>query len=87
MTPAELCAKLGGETTTNRMVAFINGKREVIARLKGDEYQLEPIAAALVAELNAKIGVGAADDSKPAPKKAKRSPRKAAKVEADLPED
>lgn len=87
MTPAELCAKLGGETTTNRMVAFINGKREVIARLKGDEYQLEPIAAALVAELNAKIGVGAADDSTPAPKKAKRSPRKAAKVEADLPED
>jgi len=87
MTPAELCAKLGGETTTNRMVAFINGKREVIARMKGDEYQLEPIAAALVAELNAKIGVGAADDSKPAPTKAKRAPRKAAKVEADLPED
>jgi hypothetical protein len=87
MTPAELCAKLGGETTTNRMVAFINGKREVIARMKGDEYQLEPIAAALVAELNAKIGVGAADDSKPAPKKVKRAPRKAAKVEADLPED
>lgn len=87
MTPAELCAKLGGETTTNRMVAFINGKREVIARLKGDEYQLEPIAAALVAELNAKIGVGAADDSKPAPKKAKRAPRKVVKADADLPED
>ena len=70
------------------MVAFINGKREVIARLVGDDYQFEPVAAALVAELNAKIGVGAADDdSKPAPKKAKRAPRKAAKVEADLPED
>lgn len=87
MTPAELCAKLGGETTTNRMVAFIDGKREVIARMKGDEYQLEPIAAALVAELNAKIGVGAADDSKPAPKKAKRAPRKVVKADADLPED
>lgn len=87
MTPAELCAKLGGEETTNRMVARINGKREVIARLIGGEYKFEPIAAALVAELNAKIDVGAADDdSKPAPKKAKRGLHKPAK-EAPLPED
>lgn len=66
MTPEQLCTKLGGTKSLNRMKAHVDGKLEIIARLNGHEYEFTPVGAAQAAKFNAQSAVGLGDeDDKP----------------------
>ena len=73
----ELCKALGGENSMNRMVAWIDGEKQVIAKSVAGKWVLEPAGQAKAAELNAKKTVGVSEE---APKKRGR-PKKAPTVE------
>ena len=53
MTPEQLCERLNGVCSLNRMKATVNGKPEIIARLAGDKYQFTDLGANLASEFNA----------------------------------
>ena len=93
MTPQELCKKLGGEITLNRMKAVVDGKLQIIARLEGDEYKLSDVGARVAAKFNAEKTVGLAEEkpkkraTKPKVEKAPEAPSEPAKGLFDLPID
>jgi hypothetical protein len=80
MTPEELCKKLGGTKSLNRMKAHVNGKLTIIARLNGHTYEFTDEGAAQAAKLNAEstVGLGSVEE-KTKVKRKLRTP----KVEAD----
>lgn len=61
MTPHELCERLGGVKSLNRMKARVDGKLEIIARLNGHTYEFTDVGAAQAAKFNAEqvVGLGA----------------------------
>jgi hypothetical protein len=64
----ELCKALHGECSMNRMVAWVNGKKQIIAKSTSGEWKLEPVGAAEAARLNAAKTVGVKTTEKPKPK-------------------
>lgn len=85
----ELCQALHGECSMNRMIAWVDGKKQVIAKSTSGEWKLEPVGAAVAAKLNASKAVGVKTTEKPKPKtKYGRKPKNLASegIEVDPPE-
>ena len=79
MTPEQLCEKLGGEVSLNRMKAYVDGKLEIIARMnKAGEYEFTSVGKAQAAKFNAEtvVGIAPETDSKESEDKPKRRGRK-----------
>lgn len=68
MTPEQVCEKLGGTKSLNRMKARVDGKLEIIARLNGHTYEFTPVGAAQAAKFNAERAVGISTQEEPKPK-------------------
>lgn len=88
MTPEEVCKKLNGQTSLNRMKAVVNGKLEIIARLKGDKYEFTPVGAAKAAEFNAEKAVGlSSSEEVEKPKRRTRKVVESSDFDVELPDN
>lgn len=71
----KLCEALGGECSMNRMVAWVGGKKQVIAKSVKGEWKLEPVGAAEAAKINAGETVGVEEPANKPKRKYTRKPK------------